>query len=384
MKKKILFFTGTRAEYGLLSPLIQLFKKDEKYNIELLVSGMHLMDKFGSSYQEIEKEGHVINYKVDLNIKDDSHLAIAHSVGVGVQKFSDILEKARPDLCFVLGDRSEAVAFALSCQLLKVPLAHIHGGEVTEGAMDEAFRHSITKFSQLHFTTAEEHVQRVIQLGEEPARVFNVGALGVDNALSLKKMSRTELEQELNFKFQKTNYLVTFHPETLGDSSTEQQMNEVIKAFTQVLKDDVLFIFTMPNADAGNEIIFKKIYDFEAQYPHQVRTFKTLGKLRYLSLMSHCQAVIGNSSSGLIEAPALNVMTLNIGDRQKGRLRGASVTDVPCRSDDIVKGFARLQSVTSKISSPYGEGKAALKIKDILDKTLQQAISVRKKFYDRH
>jgi GDP/UDP-N,N'-diacetylbacillosamine 2-epimerase (hydrolysing) len=386
MIQKILIFTGTRAEYGLLSGLIQILKKDPKYQIELLVSGTHLSEKFGFSYKEIESDGHKIRFKVDIEIDRDDVMAASRSMSLGLIGYSDVLKNYKPDLAIVLGDRYEAFSFAISCQLMQVPLAHIHGGEITEGAIDDAFRHSITKLSQLHFTSAEEHKLRVLRLGEQPDRVFNVGALGVDNAIYLKKMSREDLENDLHFKMNQTNYLVTFHPETLAHQSIEDQLEQFLMGLQTQINKDTLFIFTMPNSDPGHQVIFDKIQRFQNDYQgenkNSVIFFSTLGRLRYLSLMQLCDGVIGNSSSGLIEAPALNVMTLNIGDRQKGRLHGKSVIHANCTRPEIVQGFETLKKKISPIESVYGDGQAAVRIKKSIDQKLQNSISVRKSFYD--
>ncbi|MFN3453904.1 MAG: UDP-N-acetylglucosamine 2-epimerase [Pseudobdellovibrio sp.] len=389
--KKVLFFTSTRADYGLLSGLIKTFKADSShYTVEILVTGTHLSEKYGLTYREIEADGVSINYKVDLNLKGDSDLEVARATALGVEKFSEILSLAQPDLVFVLGDRTEALSFALASQLMRVPLAHLHGGEVTEGAIDDAMRHCITKLAKIHFASAEEHKKRVEQLGEDPKLVFNVGAVGIDNIVNLQKLNKQELEQQLQIAFKERTYLVTFHPETLSQISVEDQIDIFLKGLEKFIlaqEKESLFIFTMPNADSGNQSIFKKINDFIHNNSSCCKGFESLGYKRYLSAMSYATAVVGNSSSGLIEAPALNIPTLNVGDRQKGRLRGTSVIDVPLNVDAISEGLNLVTAMKEQgqiFESPYGDGHSAEKIKTLVDKNIDQLKFLRKIFYDKN
>lgn len=385
--KKVLFFTSTRADYGILSRLIMQFKSDSSYQTEILATGSHLSDKHGQTYKEIEADGISIKFKEDIQLNADDELSVAKSAGLAVQKYANVLQQYKPDLCFVLGDRFEALSFAFACQMMRSPLAHLHGGEITEGAIDDSFRHCITKIAALHFTSAEVHKNRVSQLGEDPKLVFNVGALGVDNIVHLKKMSKDELEKNLNLKFKKNIFLTTFHPETISKFSALEQVKLFLKGLADFLKaeSDSLFIFTMPNADPGNDIIFKEIQSFIQQNPTNAVGFDSLGHHRYLSLMSLATGVIGNSSSGLIEAPALQVPTLNVGDRQKGRLSGNSVIDVALSAEDIVTGLNKIlvmKQSKAVCESPYGKGDTAVAIKKIVDTNFLQPIPVRKKFYD--
>lgn len=388
--KKILFFTSTRADYGLLSGLMKKFISDKtQYLVEVLATGTHLVEKYGSTYREIESDGIDINYKIDLNLTEDSDLAVAKAAALGVEKFSEVLYQSHPDLAFVLGDRTEALSFALACQLMRVPLAHLHGGEVTEGAIDDAMRHCITKLAKIHFVSAEEHKKRVEQLGENPEFVFNVGALGVDNILSLEKMDREALKAQLNIDFKKRIYLITFHPETLSDNSVEKQIDVFLAGLTKYRSNnmnDCLFIFTMPNADSGNSSVFIKIRDFIKNNAECSMGFESLGYRRYLSLMSYSTAVVGNSSSGLIEAPSLGVPTLNVGDRQKGRLRGSSVVDVSLDADSVNLGLVRVTEMkmsSEKFDSPYGNGHSAEKMKVLVDQNMDKMKKIRKSFYDK-
>ena len=258
MRKKILFFTGTRADYGLLSPLIRNFYSDSNYETKILATGTHLEKDFGYSLNEIESDGFTVAFKIPLEQKSDSQIDVCASAGLGVQKFSQVLVQFEPDLCFVLGDRFEALSFVFAAHIHHCPVAHIHGGEVTGGAIDDAFRHAITKLSYLHFTSAEEHQKRVIQLGESPDRVFNVGALGVENALSINKMTASELENDLKIKLNKKLFLITFHPETLSEQTSEDQINQLMISIDEINKDlpgQCSFVFTMPNSDPGFEPI---------------------------------------------------------------------------------------------------------------------------------
>lgn len=384
--KKVLFFTSTRADYGILSRLIAQFRSDSHYQTEILATGTHLSKKYGETYIEIEADGYPIKFKEDIGLNADADLDVAQSAGLAVQQYAKVLNAYKPDLCFVLGDRFEALSFAFACQLMRAPLAHLHGGEITEGAIDDSFRHCITKIAAMHFTSAEVHKNRVLQLGEEPKLVFNVGALGVDNIIHLKKWSQDELENNLNFKFKKYTFLTTFHPETISDLSAVEQVKAFLQGVAEFIKTqpDSLFVFTMPNADPGNDVIFKELHNFIKANPKHAVGYDSLGHLRYLSLMSLVTGVAGNSSSGLIEAPALQVPTVNVGDRQKGRLRGNSVIDVPLVPEAIAaalnKAIAFKQAKTV-CESPYGKGDTAVAIKHLVDAQISN-ITVRKKFYD--
>lgn len=387
--KKILFFTSTRADYGLLSSLIKIFSADKNYQTRILATGTHLSDKFGSSIQEIEADGLTVDYKVDIELGADSEVAISQSAGLGIHRYSQVLNDFHPELAVVLGDRFEALSFAISCQMMKIPLAHLHGGEITEGAIDNSFRHCITKLSVLHFASAEIHKARIIQMGEDPQTVFNVGALGVDNVIHLQKKSKLELQNSLGIQFKERNFMVTFHPETLPTDSSENQMNRFLDGLQKYIDQDLgsYFIFTLPNTDPGYQTIIDQIHAFHDKNKTQTIVFSTMGRLNYLSAMTYCCGVVGNSSSGLIEAPALGILTLNVGDRQKGRLRGNSVIDIPIEVNEIVQGLKKIELMNkakNPIESVYGDGHAAVNIKKMVDVAIQNSISIRKTFYDRN
>lgn len=388
-KKKILFFTSTRADYGLLSGLIKIFSVDSNYETQILVTGTHLSDKFGASIQEIEADGLSVKYKVDIELNSDSEVGLAKSAGLGLQKYAEVLHNFHPELAIVLGDRFEALSFAAACQMMQVPLAHLHGGEITEGAIDNSFRHCITKLSSLHFPSAEIHKSRIIQMGEDPQSVYNVGALGVDNVVHLQKKSKLELLNSLGIQFKERNFMVTFHPETLPTDSSENQMRRFLDGLQKHINQDSesYFIFTLPNTDPGYQTIIDQIQLFQAKNKDQSIVFSTMGRLNYLSAITYCCGVVGNSSSGLIEAPALGVPTLNVGDRQKGRLHGDSVIHVPIEANEIVQGLNKINLMhksKTPIKSVYGEGQAAERIKKIIDQKIEKPISIRKTFYDRN
>ena len=295
-KRKICVVTGTRAEYGLLKNLIKLLHDSDDFELLLAVTGMHLSEKFGKTYQEIEEDGIPISTKIDINLTGDKPSAISKSTSLGLSGFSNFFASSQPDLILVLGDRYEILSVAIAAMFARIPIAHIHGGELTEGLIDEAIRHSITKFSHIHFTSTEEYKNRVIQLGENPESVFNVGGMGVDAIKNIELITKEEIETSLGIKFRKKNLLITFHPVTLEDSTSEDQMGELLKALSD--QEETTLIFTMPNADTDGRIIFELIESFVSKNKHAF-AFKSLGQIRYLSCIPHVDAVIGNSSSGL-------------------------------------------------------------------------------------
>jgi GDP/UDP-N,N'-diacetylbacillosamine 2-epimerase (hydrolysing) len=382
--RKIAVVTGSRSEYGLLMGLMHELKTASDVTLQVLVTGMHLEDHFGLTYKEIEKDGFTIAAKVPVLESDDSPAAMARAVARGISGFTEVYQKLSPDLVVVLGDRFEILAAAESAMLLSIPVAHIHGGETTEGAIDESIRHAITKMSQLHFTTADVHRKRVIQLGENPLNVYNVGAPGLDNLASLKLLSLVELENALNFKSGKQLFLVTFHPETLSETPIKQQMGELFSALRKF--PEAKIIFTKPNADSGGREIASQIDSFVQTDPQKYFAFVSLGQLKYLSLMKAADVVIGNSSSGLIEAPFFKKPTVNIGDRQKGRLCGDSVIHTPTKSDSIETAIKRaisaeIQTVLSTCESPYGKPGAAKKMAAVLRSADLSSLK-RKRFFD--
>jgi len=383
--KKICVATGARAEYGLLRWVMEGISQSPELELQLVATGMHLSPEFGMTLDAIEADGFPIDRKVEMLLSSDTAVGVTKSMGLGMIGFADALAELKPDLMLVLGDRYEIFAAAASAMIARIPIAHLHGGETTEGAFDEAIRHSITKMAHLHFVAAEEYRRRVIQLGEQPEHVFNVGGLGIDNILRLKLLARDELEEALNFKLQKRNLLITFHPVTLEKNTSTQQMDELLAALAE-LKDTGL-IFTMPNSDTDGRVLFRQIEAFCALHS-QARAFTSLGQLRYLSCIQYVDGVIGNSSSGLLEVPSFRKGTINIGDRQRSRLKAASIVD--CNPDrvSIRKALEQLytpefQAMLPTVKNPYGMGGASQKIVKILEGTSFDGL-LKKTFCDLH
>jgi GDP/UDP-N,N'-diacetylbacillosamine 2-epimerase (hydrolysing) len=383
MKRKICIITGTRAEYGLLRWVMQGIKDDDELTLQIIATGMHLSPEFGLTYREIEHDGFLIDRKVEMLTSSDTSVGIAKSMGLGLIGFADVLNELKPDLIIVLGDRFETFAAVSAALVACIPIAHLHGGEVTEGAFDEALRHSITKMSHLHFVATEEYRQRVIQLGEQPERVFTVGGLGVDNIKCLKLLNRATLETSLELKLSKKNLLITFHPVTLENATATDQMNELLAALSE-LKETQL-IFTLPNADTDGRELIKMVKKFVAQNTN-AHAYTSLGQLRYLSCILHLDGVIGNSSSGILEVPSFNKGTINIGDRQRGRLQAASVINCKPNKESIMAALNKLYSVDfqdslSTIQNPYGDGGASEKIVEVIKYHRDDGI-IKKIFYD--
>jgi GDP/UDP-N,N'-diacetylbacillosamine 2-epimerase (hydrolysing) len=384
MTRKICVITGTRAEYGLLRWVMQGIKDDAELTLQIIATGMHLSPEFGLTYREIEKDGFQIDRKVEMLTSSDTSVGIAKSMGLALIGFADALNDLKPDLIVVLGDRFEIFAAVSAALVARIPIAHLHGGETTEGAFDEALRHSITKMSHLHFVAAEEYRQRVIQLGELPARVFLVGGLGIDNIKRLKLLDRTELEASLDFKLGPKNLLITFHPVTLENQSSDQQMSALLTALDKLGKDTHL-IFTMPNADNGGRELICMVENFVATHEN-ARAYTSLGQIRFLSCVKLVDGVIGNSSSGLAEAPSLQTGTVNIGDRQRGRLKAQSVIDCAPQSEAIIDAIVKLystafQQTLSSVVSPYGNGGASEKIVQTL-RSQDLSDILKKSFYN--
>ncbi|MEE2746390.1 MAG: UDP-N-acetylglucosamine 2-epimerase [Pseudomonadota bacterium] len=366
--KKICVVTGTRAEYGLLCWVMEGIRESSELDLQLVVTGTHLSPEFGMTVDAIEADNFVIDRKVEMLLSSDTAVGVTKSMGLGIIGFADALAELKPDLLLVLGDRYEILAAAVSATIARIPIAHLHGGETTEGAFDEAIRHSITKMSQLHFVAADEYRRRVIQLGEQPENVFNVGGLGIDSILRLKLLSSDELEDALDFKLFKYNLLITFHPVTLESNTSAQQMGELLAALAK-LKDTGL-IFTMPNADTDGRGLFEQIKHFCSEN-RQARAYSSLGQLLYLSCIKHVDGVVGNSSSGLTEVPSFKKGTINIGDRQQGRLKASSVIDTEPNFESIAKALEQLfsaefQTRLPEAVNPYGTGGASAAILDVL------------------
>ncbi|HIF58272.1 MAG TPA: UDP-N-acetylglucosamine 2-epimerase (hydrolyzing) [Rhodospirillales bacterium] len=368
MKRQICVVTGTRAEYGLLRWLMEEIREAPGLELQIIATGMHLSPEFGLTYLEIEKDGFSIDRKVEMLLSSDTPSGVAKSMGLGLIGFGDALQQLQPDIMLVLGDRFELFSAVAAAMVARIPVAHLHGGESTEGAFDEAIRHSITKMSHLHFVAAEEYRKRVIQLGEHPERVFLVGGLGIDNIKKLELLDRPELETALEFKLGAKNLLVTFHPVTLEKESSAMQMTELLAALEK-LKDTHL-IFTMPNADTDSRILIGMIDQFVVKHPG-ARSYTSLGQLKYLSCIRHVDGVVGNSSSGLLEVPSFAKGTINIGDRQRGRLKTKSVIDCDPEQKSIAAALRKLYSKEfllelETVQNPYGEGGASKKIVKIL------------------
>ena len=383
-KRKICLITGTQAEYGLLYWLMKEIKGDPALELQVIVTGMHLSPEFGLTYKKIEEDGFRIDEKVETLLSSDTPVGIAKSVGLGVIGFADALARQKPDILVVLGDRFEILATAQAAMIARIPIAHIHGGETTEGAIDEAIRHAITKMSHFHFTAAEPYRRRVIQLGEAPERVMNYGAPGLDNIKKLKLLNRATFEKAINFSLGKMSFLVTYHPVTLSSANPEQSFKELTKALGQF--PEAKIIFTKANADTAGRTINYAIDKYVEKNPVRARVFTSMGQLLYLSAMKNVDVIIGNSSSGIAEAPSFHKPTVNIGQRQQGRLKADSVADCAEKEQAIVaaikKGLSlEFQIILKNTINPYGSGNASLKIKEYLKKVSLQNILV-KKFYD--
>ncbi len=385
LKKKIAVLTATRAEYGLLKPIILALQNVEEFTTEVVVTGAHLSPEFGLTYCDIQKDGIEIAKKIEILLSSDTPVAISKSMGLAIISFAEYFAESRPDVLLVLGDRYETLAVCCAAMNARIPIVHLYGGETTEGAVDEAIRHSITKMSYLHFTSTEQYRRRVIQLGEHPDRVFVVGAVGVENALRMPLLSREELEQSISFPLSGPYAVVTFHPVTLEAESAEEQFGEVLKAFSE--HGELSYIFTKANADANGRVINRMIDDYVAGNANAV-CFESLGSLRYLSAVKYASMVIGNSSSGLIEVPSFHVPTINIGDRQKGRIQADSVIDCQAVAGEVNRAMRRACSEEFRhglveVSNPYGDGDASARIVDVLQRFFMDGnVDLKKKFYD--
>lgn len=381
--RKIAIVTGTRAEFGLLRPLIKAIQEDEQFYLQLIVSAMHLSSEFGYTVTEIEKQGFPITKKVECLLSSDSAVGVSKSIALAISGFADAFEDLQPNLLIVLGDRTEILGAVIAATSANIPIAHLHGGETTEGAYDEGIRHAITKFSHLHFTATEEYRKRVVQLGENPTNVYNVGAIGLDSIKNLKLLEKKKFEDAINKRLKKQNFLITYHPVTLNSNSPLETFHNILS----VLDDykDTLLIFTHANSDKNGRIINEMIEKYVQNNPNKAISFTSLGQLRYLSALQFVDAVIGNSSSGIIEVPIFNIPTINIGDRQKGRISSDSVID--CSED-----FSAIKSAVEKALSKsfydniqnqkhfFGNGYATEKIVEVLKTDTK--INLKKSFYD--
>lgn len=380
--KRICVITGSRADYGLLRWVIQGLHESDKCELQIVATGMHLSTEFGSTWQTIEDDGYSIDWRVDMLLSADTAIAITKSMGVALVGFADAFSRLKPDAVIVLGDRFEILSAVSAAMIACIPIIHLHGGEITEGAFDDPIRHAITKMSHLHFTASEPYRQRVIQMGEAPDRVWNVGGFGIDNVKRLKRMELGELEASLGFSLGERSLLVTFHPETATGVSPKVQMLELLAALEQT---EAQLLFTMPNADTDSRILFSMVEDFVREHPMRACAFTSLGQHRYLSAVAHTDGVVGNSSSGLIEVPALGKGTINIGSRQNGRLRASSIIDCDASKASISKALDRLyssgfQASLKNVDAPYGDGGASERAVSLIESYSLE--SVPKKFFD--
>jgi GDP/UDP-N,N'-diacetylbacillosamine 2-epimerase (hydrolysing) len=384
MIKKISVITGSRAEYGLLKNLILLLKQDKSFKTSLILTGSHLSKKFGYTFNEIKKDKIYINHKIKLNLTNDQPSNISREIGKSFINFSKIFKKTKPHLIIVLGDRYELLPAVYAATIFQIPIAHIHGGELSLGSMDDVTRHAITKLSHLHFTAHRIYRNRVIQMGEQPNKVFNFGGLGVDAIKKEKLLDKKKLEKKLKIKLKKKNILVSYHPETIERKKNKLYFKELLKALKE--KKDILYIFTYPNADSGNNELIKLIEIFcKKNYLNTVK-FKSLGNKLFWSLIKQVDGVIGNSSSGLLEVPTFNKGTINIGERQTNRLKSASVIDCKPKKKEILNAIQKIYSrkfatKISKVNNLYGNGGASKKIFRILKK-LNLKTLIKKKFFD--
>lgn len=381
--RKICFVTGTRAEYGLLSRLMRLVKEDKDLQLQVIATNMHLMPEYGETYKEIEKDGFTIDKKVYMHKSSDDAHGIISSMAEEMQGMNDALSELKPDILVLLGDRYEILVAAQVALILRIPIAHIHGGEVTEGAFDDAIRHSVTKMSSLHFTSCEEYRHRVIQMGEQPSRVFDVGSLGVENIKVVPLMTKDELEVSLDFKIDKQTILVTYHPVTLGGDPAKD-IREFLDALDQF--KDLKVIFTMPNSDTGRDAIALAVENYVEKHSNSAKAYTSLGLKRYLSTLQFVKAAVGNSSSGIIEVPSFGIPTLNIGDRQKGRRASKSVVNCGTSKDEVIAGLKfclseEMQKAAKTYKNPYAKPDTANLIYQEL-KNVELAGLNLKTFYD--
>lgn len=381
--RRICVITGTRAEYGLLYYLMGAIEADRELELQIIVTGMHLSPEFGLTYKEIEKD-FTITKKIEMLLSSDTPVGISKSMGLAQISFAESFEEFKPDLIIVLGDRYEIFSAASAAMIARIPIAHLHGGETTEGAFDESIRHSITKMAHLHFTAAKVYYDRVIQLGENPDRVFNVGGMGIDAIKRITLLDKAELEKNINFTFGIKNLLVTFHPVTLENHTATEQFQELLNALDRL--ENTHIIFTKANSDTDGRAINAMIDTYVSKKASNTIVFTSMGQLRYLSTLQFVDAVVGNSSSGLLEAPSFQIGTINIGDRQKGRLKALSVIDCTPIQESIHNSLMQLytpefQQRLLTIKNPYGEGGAVEKIIHTLKHTPLDDL-LKKTFYD--
>ncbi|MFA5815506.1 MAG: UDP-N-acetylglucosamine 2-epimerase [Bacteroidales bacterium] len=383
--RKICVITTNRAEYGLLYWLMKGIQSDPFFQLQVVVTGAHLSPEFGSTIDRIREDGFKVDRSFDLELFGDKVLDITHSLALALEGFGASFQTLKPDLIVILGDRFEILGAATAALIANIPVAHLHGGELSEGAIDDAIRHAVTKLSHLHFAAAEPYRNRIIQLGEQPERVFMVGGLGIDSINKINLLTRTELEKAIGLTFNNHNLLITYHPETLDSGRAGVQIGELLAALDKLA--DTHLIFTMPNADTGHRIIVEKIQSYVQSRENRSILIPSMGQLNYLSTMKLVDAVVGNSSSGIIEAPSFGIGTINIGKRQDGRIRAVSVIDCDTSEEDITKAFEKLysasfQQLLKNVENPYGTGGAAEKILSVLKEVDMNDLII-KRFYDK-
>lgn len=383
--KKVCIVTGTRAEYGVLKPIIQKVHQSDDFELQLVVTGMHLSPEFGLTYHEIEKDNYPIIGKIEMLLSSDTSVGITKSMGIALIGFADFFETYRPDIVVVSGDRYEMFMAASAAMIARIPIAHLYGGEKTEGAMDEAIRHSITKMSHLHFTSTEEYRRRVIQLGEQPETVHNVGALGIENIRTLKLLEKGELEKSIDFHLSEQAIMLTYHPVTLENLTAETQFQNILNVLDK--HPELSVIFTKANSDMDGRIINRMIDEYVTDNHDRCRAYTSLGQLRYLSALQFCAAVMGNSSSGMIEVPSFGIPTVNIGDRQKGRICAESVISCGNSVQEIENALQKALShefmhKIADIRNPYEKEGTSDAIIAVLKDALDKGIDLKKKFYD--
>jgi GDP/UDP-N,N'-diacetylbacillosamine 2-epimerase (hydrolysing) len=382
-KRKICIVTGSRAEYGLLYWLIKEVEADQDFELQLIVTGSHLSSEFGLTYKEIEKD-FKIEKKIDMHLSSDTSEGISKSMGIAQTSFSKAYKKLKPDIVVVLGDRYEVFSAVSSAMISRIPIAHLHGGEATEGVIDEAIRHSITKMSHLHFTAAKEYSKKVIQLGEEPNKVFNVGGAGIENIKRLKLLKKKDFEKSINFKLNIKNILVTYHSVTLEDKTSKKSFQELLDTIDELKNTNI--IFTKANSDMDGKVINQMIDQYTKKNLEKSIGVTSLGQLNYLSALKYMDFIIGNSSSGLLEAPSFKIGTINIGDRQNGRLKAKSVVDCLPNKKNMKRAIKKIysnkfQKILKDVQNPYDNGCASKKITKVLKKVKLDKI-LKKKFFN--
>lgn len=383
--RKICVVTATRAEYGLLKCLLDDINAAADLELQLIVTGTHLAPEFGYTVEHIIADGMAITKKIEILLSSDSPVGVSKSMGLAQISFAEAFDELAPDIVLVLGDRYELIPIVSAANIARIPVAHLNGGEITEGAIDDVIRHAVTKLSQLHFTAIEEYAQRVIQMGEQPASVFNVGEVGLDNFKRMQFFTRSEFEASIDCKLKRKNILITYHPETTEDSATSLANFNTLLAELDALTDTLL-IFTKANADVGGRAINALIDEYVAAHGDKAIAFTSLGQRRYLSALHYIDAVVGNSSSGIVEAPTFKVASINMGDRQKGRIRASSVIDIAANSSQIKSALVRIydeayQAKLANVVNPYGDGDSSEKVVEVL-RTVDLSSLVTKSFYD--